>query len=162
MNRNVKLFIGIIGVLIICGGSLALGAISAQDKQTQQVVATEKQNSIELAKKLTTEQPTITAVLSAAYPKSATDYTMSSAKLYDKGQWFGAILTYKGSDSMNRDTLRVLMQKKNGVWILRTTPPELLLSAKKYPDIPKSILQSINKPVSLPGTDNSPVINPAE
>ena len=60
---------------------------------------------------------------------------------------------------MNRDTLRVLMEKQAGIWKLRTTPPEPILSAQEYTDVPKSVLSDINKPVSLPGGDTTtPVI----
>jgi hypothetical protein len=75
---------------------------------------------------------------------------MANKQLLGDGRWFGATLTYKGSDTANRDTLRVLLEKKDNLWTLRTTPPEPLLSTKKYPDVPKSVLQTINKPVSLP------------
>lgn len=154
------IFIAIIATLIICGGSLALGALSAPTGQPQREVSTSPSKQ-QLAERLETERPTILTVLTSAYPKSQTDYIIGSEALYGKGEWYGAVLTYKGSDMMNRDTLRVLLQKKSGVWILRTTPPELLLSSKKYPDVPKSVLQSINRPVSLPGTDSSPAINQA-
>lgn len=148
-----------IGIIAACG-AFTYGALTAPQQQTpvkQQTAVKQDPNS-----QLDKELETITLVLQSAYPKITTDYTISRGKLYDQGQWYGTTLTYKGTDTFNRDTLRVLMQKKDGIWTLRTTPPELLLSAKKYPDVPKSILQSVNQPVSLPGTADSPTINAGE
>lgn len=149
----------IVGIIAACG-AFAYGALTAPQQQTPPT----KQTTVkqDLNNQLDKELETITLVLQSAYPKITTDYTISRGKLYDQGQWYGTTLTYKGTDTYNRDTLRVLMQKKDGIWTLRTTPPELLLSAKKYPDVPKSILQSINQPVSLPGTADSPTINAGE
>lgn len=160
MNKQMKLFLIILASLFIMGALLAYGASTSPEKSapTKQPKTTKKQ----LQEKLTSETQTITAVLLAAYPNITTDYTIGDSKLYGEGQWFGTTLTYKGADTDNRDTLRVLMQKKDGIWILRTTPPEPLLSAKKYPDVPRDILISINKPVSLPAGNNSPAITSGE
>lgn len=162
MNSNMKIFLSILAVIIIGGGSLALGALTAPKRSPVAAPHTSTPAKIDLTKQLESELPTITNVMTAAYPKIATDYIVSKGRLYDKGQWYGAVLTYRGTDAMNRDTLRVLLEKKNGAWEMHTTPPEPLLSAKKYKNIPVSILKSINQPVSLPGTDNSPTINPNE
>ena len=162
MNKNLKTFLIVIGCVLIGGGSLALGALTAPQapkaqpqsspQVAQQAKPQESPKKPEVAP-LEKELPTITAVLAAAYPKSATDYTMSKQKLYENGRWFGALLSYKGTDSMNRDTLRVLMEKKDGEWKLRTTPPEPILTSHKYKDTPVAILKDLNKPVSLPGAE---------
>lgn len=162
MNKNMKTFLIVVGCIVIGGGSLALGALTApqapkaqpqlSSQATQQAKPSESPKKPEVTP-LEKELPTITAVLAAAYPKSATDYTMSKPKLYEDGRWFGALLSYKGTDSMNRDTLRVLMEKKDGEWKLRTTPPEPLLTSARYKDVPVSVLKDLNKPVSLPGVE---------
>jgi len=164
MNKDMKLLAGIIAAIFIAGGSLAYGALTAKQPSSPQTntMSTQKMNKEDLAKQLAIERPTIDIVMRAAYPKISSEYTVGPGQLFDEGRWFGATLTYKGSDIDNRDTLRILMQKKDGLWIVRTTPPEPLLSRKKYPDVPVDILRTINKPVSLPaGAANSPVINPA-
>lgn len=158
MNKNMQTFLIIIGCVVICGGSLALGALTAPQAPKAQPQAAQQSKPSESPKKpksnsLEKELPTITAVLTAAYPKSATDYTMSKSKLYEEGRLFGALLSYKGTDSMNRDTLRVLMEKKDGEWKLRTAPPEPILTSHKYKDVPVSVLKDLNKPVSLPGVE---------
>lgn len=170
MNKDMKLFLSILAAIFIAGGAFAYGALTAPQNQptpastaTPTPSASTKPTASKLKEKLQSELPTIMSVMTAAYPKITTDYTVNTGQLFDEGQWFGTTLTYRGTDSDNRDTLRVLLQKKNGVWVLRTTPPRLILSAKEFPDVPKSILKTINKPISLPaGSGNSPAINATE
>lgn len=164
MNKSMKVFIGIVVAIFVAGGSLAYGAMTAKQPtpSSSNKVVSQKMSKEQLAKLLTAERPTIDVVMLAAYPKISTDYAVGEGQLFDEGKWFGATLTYKGSDIDNRDTLRILMQKKNGLWTVHTTPPEPLLSHKKYPDVPIDILKTLNKPIGLPaGGANSPAINPA-
>lgn len=165
MSQETKKLLIIIGCLFIGGGSLALGALTAPQTPESPQVSQQPQQSTQPPQKqpepsktpeispLDKELPTVTAVLSAAYPKATTDYTMQSPKLFEDGRYFGALLSYKGTDTLNRDTLRVLMEKKDGEWILRSAPPEPLLSAKKYKDVPVAVLKALNQPVSLPGSE---------
>lgn len=154
MNDQLKTVLILVGVIVIAGGSITYGALTANPAEPsapkQQSAPSQTPKKIDLVNSLETEKPTIQGVLMAAYPKIGTDYTIVREQLFDKGQWYGALLTYKGTDLDNRDTLRVLMQKKDGAWVLRTTPPQPLLAAKQYPDVPRSVLQSINRAVSLP------------
>lgn len=162
MNKNLKIFLIILACLFIAGASLAYGAATAPKKQEPekpQATKVVKLTAAQLEQKLTVELPGITTVLTAAYPSIKTDYVIEKGQLFDQGQWFGTTLTYQGTDSDNRDTLRVLMQKKKGVWTIRTKPPRILLAAKDFPDVPRSILKKINQPVSLPAGKNSPSIN---
>lgn len=153
MNEQLKTVLLLVGVVVVAAGAIVYGALTPQ---TNQQVAQPSQSSsptpakVDLVASLESERPTIHSVLVAGYPKIATDYTISREQLFDKGQWYGALLIYKGADTDNRDTLRVLMEKKDGVWTLRTTPPQMLLSTKQFPDAPRTALQSINRAVSLP------------
>lgn len=143
----------VIGIAIILIGSFVFGAMSTTQQPKQNVESSKTPDQpapISLEQQLTTELPQITETLLSAYPKISTDYTIENASLYDKGQWFGAVLRYKGADNTNRDSLRVLLQKEKNTWKLRTTPPRILLSSKEYPDVPKDILIDINKVVGLP------------
>ena len=163
MSKNLKIILIVLGSLLVIGGSLAYGAMTAPSKQTQSskvetVKQTKPLTKAELEQKLVTELPVVTTALTTAYPLIATTYTIEQGQLFDKGQWFGTTLTYLGTDKDNRDTLRVVMQKKDGNWILLTKPPRPLLSAKDFPNVPVSILKKINQAVSLPGTDSSPTI----
>lgn len=176
MNKTFKTYLIVILSIIVGGSAFTYGALTAPKKeQTNQQVTVSKKPSpsatpepskepkkLDLNEQLTLEESTIIAVLVEKYPKISTDYVVNKGQLFDKGQWYGTTLTYKGSNIDNRDTLRVLMYKKDDIWTLKTTPPRPILSAKDFPDAPKTILQIINKPISLPaGAANSPAINPA-
>ena len=160
----------IIGIIVAAIAAFAYGALTAPQSQptkSQQVVQqSPKVSSTAPAtisptpsaapttkKTFEQERDTIIQALMAKYPRVATDYTVGKGKLYNDGEWYGATLTYKGTDTLNRDTLRVLAQKKDGVWTLRTTPPEPLLSKYRYSDVPIETLRDINKAISLPNTD---------
>lgn len=147
--------IGIIAVAIIAG-------IITQQPQTPPPVVEQKKplpTAEKLASMLINEQFAIDQVIATNYPQIAELYTVNPGKLYDNGLWYGTTLTYKGTDDLSRDTLRVLMQKKNGTWTIRTNPPSIILRAVDYPDAPKSIIQDLNRAVELPGTEESPAIN---
>lgn len=156
MNEQLKVTLIVIVSIFIGASAFTYGALTANpEQQPSQAAAPEK---TDLKKLLKSERPTIISVLTTAYPKINTDYIVSEGKLYEKGEWYGTTLTYKGKDSLNRDTLRVLMQKKQGAWVLRTTPPQMLLSIIDLPDVPKQVIQSINQPISLPAGKDSPEV----
>ena len=147
--------ISIIAVAVIAG-------IITQQPQTPPPVVEQKKplpTAEKLASILIDEQASIDQVIATNYPQIAELYTVNPGKLYHDGQWFGTTLTYKGTDDLSRDTLRILMQKKNGTWTIRTSPPSIILRAADYPDAPKSIIQDLNRAVELPGTEASPAIN---
>lgn len=154
MNQNTKILL-IIAAIIVGVGAFTYGALTAPQaaQQPPSPSSTPTQKKVDLGEQLKKEQKTILGVLTAKYPKIKTEYVINQGKLYDQGQWYGTTLTYRGKDTMNRDTLRVLMQKKDGIWVVRTTPPAPLLSTIEYPDVPKSVLHAINEPISLPGSD---------
>lgn len=151
--------VAVLVIVVIIGVFIS----SPQQPQKQEVQSVDQEqrslNEQELDKLLDTELATISDVLVAEYPQVQNLYTINRGQLYDQGQWYGTTLTYRGDDEDNRDTLRVLMQKKNNVWVIRTKPPQLLLSQPEYSDVPKVILQHINQPAELPGTLASPAIN---
>lgn len=167
MNKDLKTFLIILAVIFVAGASIAYGALTAPQKQQVAVTVSPtaspskspspspKPTADQLEKLRDTELPTIKTVITTAYPLVATDYIINKGALFDEGQWYGTTLSYHGKDTLNRDTLRVLLQKKDGVWILRTKPPVPLLSTEAFPDVPKDILKAINQPISLPSTDEN-------
>jgi hypothetical protein len=163
-NRNTAILAVVTFVVLV--GAIGIGiAVSTPPapKQTPQPTATQQKSKSlsqsELASMLIDESPAINLALVSAVENVGDLYTVTSEKLYGDGKWYGAILIYKGTDENNRDTLRVLMQKKEGEWIVRTTPPRPLLNTVELPDVPKTILQDLNRPAPLPGTATSPAIN---
>lgn len=153
-TNSVQKIIVIMLIAVILLLSFIFGAMSAQTPTTTSPSPVNEESAksqqLSLDDQLRNDLPIVTEALVSAYPKIKTDYDIADTRLYENGIWFGATLRYKGADTANRDTLRVLMEKKDGQWTLRTKPPTPLLSAKNYPDVPKSIIQDINKVVGLP------------
>lgn len=166
MKNKTTLLLGI-GVLIIIG-IIAAGFLFSRPAAPPpaQKPTPQKQEPLpttaELEVLLITEQPAITTLLIEQYPNISTDYTVDRAKLYHRGEWYGAILQYKGSDVNNRDTLRIVLQKKNGEWTTKTPIPKPLVNKQDIPDAPISILNDINRAAPLAGTATSPTITPGE
>lgn len=106
-------------------------------------------NSEKLNNMLNQSLPEVTQVLNNTIPGFSANYKVKNSKLYDKGDWFGGTITQKVTDEQARldyfDTYRFVAQKIDGKWILKTLPPELILSSKKYRDIPHDILVDVNK-----------------
>lgn len=104
----------------------------------------------------------IQQVVLERYPTLLSLYTFNDGKLYDRGQWYATTLTYKGSDTENRDTLRLVAEKQAGQWKLITTSIRPLVSRLTYPSIPRPVLDDINRQAYLPGTATSPEITPGQ
>ena len=114
----------------------------------------------ELAQKLPVERQAIHTALAAAFPTLTTLYTFEREALFEQGQWYGAVLTYTGSDTDNRDSLRVVLRKQDDTWSVITTPPRIIVSRVEFPDVPTSVLDIINQPAPLPAGPASPAITP--
>lgn len=157
LNKNIQNLLVILGTIIIGGGAFLYGALTAPQGYSQPMRSSTPTPSTTPVVKKTAEQEreTALAALATQYPELSKEYTINKGKFYKGNTLYGTTLTYKGSDTMNRDTLRLLMQKKDGIWTLRTNPPEPLLSKQSYSDIPVEVLRDINKAVSLPGVDTS-------
>lgn len=97
-----------------------------------------------LASQLTKELDAITASIHASNGGIARLYRINNGKLYHHGEWFGTTLSYGGSDSLSRDTLRLVAKKQDGTWKVLTNPPQIMLSIKQFPDIPERILGKVN------------------
>jgi hypothetical protein len=93
--------------------------------------------------------------IEAKYPKVRKLYDIQRGRLYKKADWYGTTLVYKGSatgaDLFKTDTLRVVLKKENSGWMVKTNPPNILLSKYVFPDIPEDILRNVNSLSSSPG-----------
>lgn len=163
MQSKNTIILAIVTISIITVAIVA-GVITQQPSQQPEPQPTKQQEKplpakSELQTMLITEQPAVDRAIASAYPQLASLYVVEPGKLYHDGTWYGTTLTYTGSDEMNRDTLRLLLQKKNGTWKVRSTPPSIVLRAADYPEAPKSIIQDLNMPAPLPATNESPAIN---
>lgn len=161
MQSKNTIVLAVITISIIAVAVVA-GVMTQQPSQPAPQPVPQKQTVLskeKLETMLAKEQSAIDQVLSTTYPQLSELYTVTDGKLYHDGSWYGATLLYKGSDELSRDTLRLLMQKKDNTWKIRTDPPAIILHAADYPDMPKDIIQDLNKATSLPGTEDSPAIN---
>lgn len=98
-----------------------------------------------LRQQLIRERSNIHQVMLNHYPQLLTLYTIHHETLYTTGNYYGATLRFKDHTSPHRDTLHILLEKKGSEWKLRSMPPQPILSAPAYPDIPKEILRAINQ-----------------
>lgn len=89
-------------------------------------------------------QPAITSTLYDAYPLAKQSYSLQHERLYELGDVYGAILVAR-EKSDNSDTLRVLLEKRNGKWVVRSTPPTPVLSTPDYSSIDEATLSDINQ-----------------
>lgn len=162
-NRTtILLFAIVIIIFAVIGVGFATSQPQAPAPTQPQRTEPPLPSTSELAQILSKEQPAITTSMQAKFPKLQKNYTIERAKLYHRGEWYGAILQYKGTEPTKRDTLRIVMQKKKGEWIVRTNPPQLLVNKIDIPEAPQSMLNDINKPAYLPGSTDSPAITPSE
>lgn len=98
-----------------------------------------------LSSLLAAELPTISAALSINLQPALAQYSLVQPRLYEKGEWFGALLTKKVSDPRDqRDYYRVVMQKQNGKWGV-IHRPDLILTTSTYPNVPIDILKNVNR-----------------
>lgn len=92
---------------------------------------------------LTADESSIQQVLIDKYPNIKL-YEIQKGKLYHWGEWYATTLLYIGNDYDNSDTLRVVLKKENSKWVIKTDPPQIILSKTRFTDIPSDILSDIN------------------
>ncbi len=93
---------------------------------------------------LASEQADIQAAILASNPKIGSLYKINAGTLYQRGEWYGTTLSYKGTETLSRDTLRLVAHKVKGEWFVVTNPPQISLSASKYPSVPHDVLSAVN------------------
>ena len=71
-------------------------------------------------------------------------YDIKPGEIYNNGSWYGTTLVYKGGDVFNSDTLRIVLHKEGGVWVVKTDPPDIVLSKFRYNNIPEAVLNKVN------------------
>ncbi len=164
-----KATITLVACTVLIFAIIGVGFISSTSKEEVQPTTSQptqpKETSLsrsDLDAQLTAELPVIKSVLLAAFPSLEQTYTIERSALYGNGEWYGGTLQYIGPDTNNRDTLRVVLQKKNNIWTLRTPQPQILVSSVDIRDAPATMLDEVNKPAPLSGTPTSPAIIPGE
>lgn len=113
-------------------------------KYAERVSITPSYSDEVLAKTYSKEKSAIVGVLRSAYPDSEELYDIKNDRLYQRGDWFGATLEYKGNSYFGRDSLGLIMQKVDGRWKLITDPPMPSVNIHTYPGTPMSVLDAVN------------------
>lgn len=97
-----------------------------------------------LTKSLSDERHAIHQALSNRYPSILEQYRIDYEKLYNQGEWYGAILYYNNEASLQRDSVRIILRLTKGTWTVYTKPL-LNISRMEYSGIPRDILEDINQ-----------------
>lgn len=79
------------------------------------------------------------------YPNILNLYTIEYGALYGEGDIYGAKLVYHNSTDEFRDSLKLLLIKKDGDWEFTSNTPKQTLSQEEYSNVDKTILSEINK-----------------
>lgn len=101
-----------------------------------------------LAELLGRERDALRQTITTAFPIVTSGYEIGGGKLYEHGDWYGTTLRLSQTEEQKRlgyaDTYRLVAHKENGLWVVKTKPPQLVLSRLSYPDIPVAILKDVN------------------
>jgi hypothetical protein len=99
--------------------------------------------SSKLATLLASEQPAITQALEAEYPDFSANYSIATGRLYEQGNWYGAVLTPSAPTS---DIVRVILQKdSDGSWDVVIDPPQISIGEPSHPNIPPNVIESVDQ-----------------
>lgn len=125
-------------------GDYSGGVIEFNTAEKQKTITIEPYFSEEkLNKQLNSEVAIIHQQIKAKYARINL-YEIQAGKLYRYGEWYGTTLKYVGKDPFNSDTLRIVLNKQDGVWTIKTDPPGIFLSRHAFPDVPVEILREVN------------------
>lgn len=96
------------------------------------------------------ERSSIQAKLTSTYPRFSSLYMIKNGDgLMLDGSWYIARLRYIAPTTADevvpfRDTLKLVMHKDASGWKVVTKPPAIVISKPEYPDIPETVLNTIN------------------
>lgn len=112
-----------------------------EDDTTIQVA--ESYTDEHLSKLLETDYPKIYEAILDKYPEINSSYDIKSGRLFNKGEWFGAVVKQKTDARDITDLYRIVVYREKGEWRV-VNRPEIILTTKEFPKVPKNILSSIN------------------
>ncbi len=97
-----------------------------------------------LKRQLEGQVATIHALIKQKYPTIIADYTIQEGQLYQKGDWYGTVLTKNISDQRDvADFYRVVLHKNSTTWEVIDSPV-LVLTSSEFKNVPIDVLKSIN------------------
>ncbi len=93
------------------------------------------------AQALLRERGAAKAMLQGRYSLSQRGYVISADGLFGAAEWYGCVLKPQNAA---QDTLRVILQKKNGGWVV-AAKPAITIGAPSHPDIPFDVVRQVNE-----------------
>jgi type II secretory pathway pseudopilin PulG len=102
-------------------------------------------SNIYLAEKLKGELDSAHAVINSNYPTIADGYRINPGRLYGDGSWYGtSIVPAVISARTGTDFYVLLLRKSGSLWKV-VVPPQLVIRYADYPDVPKNIIDDLNR-----------------
>ncbi len=97
-----------------------------------------------LASVLLDEKPAIDNLIKTTYPTDINNYSFITEQLFQKGEWYGAVLRnniyIQGGLS---DPYRIILHKVNNTWTI-VHYPEIVVTTSNNPNVPVDILNQVN------------------
>ena len=103
----------------------------------------------------------VVQAITEKYPTVSSSYNINNGDVFDRGEWQVVLLQYKGDDSMNNDSLRILFKKEGNSW-KRVTGAKIILTKYNTKNIDVAVLKKANDvdnprletPADAPATTN--------
>ena len=119
------------------------------DKKDSVINITPSYNKKILSEMLEKDRSVLIQEINTKVPQTTSGFVITDLRLYFFGEWASAKIHVAQTEEEERenyiDTYRVVLKKDKDTWKLVTDPPELIISIKKYPNIPRDLLIQLNK-----------------
>jgi hypothetical protein len=92
---------------------------------------------------LVEELPAIRQVLLNSIDR-VTENNIIHESMFIRGEWYGAVMRFSDATGERADYYRVILHKSEGSWGVATNP-RIVLSYSLYPNVPKTIIDSVNR-----------------
>lgn len=97
-----------------------------------------------LSSLLKPQEGSIHKLIRAAYPGVIGRFNIHDGKLFERGDWYGTILTEKVDDERQiTDPYRVILKKNGETWEMLGSP-EIVVNTSNQPEVPLDILRQVN------------------
>ena len=98
-----------------------------------------------LASLLEPQEKAIHNIISTTYADIINQYDIHPGELFDRGQWYGTVITKKVADERQiTDLYRIILLKESDTWRI-LEQPEIVVTTTNQPAVPIDILRLVNK-----------------
>ncbi len=141
---TVRLFDGVYYILP-SGENIATDAIQIDvNKNSTSFTVRPDYSDTYLNELLDKDMSAIHRVITASYPAAA-GYSINRGNLYGNSEWYATSLLPTNIEAGGSvDVYYVILQKVNGTWKI-AADPDLYFTYKKYPNIPREIINDVNQ-----------------